>query len=725
MVKPPTCAACVLAKQGAGFVQLTLPVDYRSIKLLIQGEAPGRDEVDQDKAFVGRAGHWLRRNILNNAGLTDANVLVDNTLRCMPPKNAKGDWYPIGEAREQAEQHCRQYDKWRLCPQHIPLLLMGNKAMAQRLGKEYEKISDYHGHITIRDGRVVGCTYHPSACMKQPNLLPVVIREVANTLEAAQQPDKLLWRPTVLKYVGMTVHSTHPRVMDLEWDRSTGKLLVVGMAESSQVAYSTFDVSKGLEVMRTHVGPIIGHNLIEADLPRAGIRPKSWKPEHVFDTLIVSHLVHPHLAELGLFDLGSMVRHYAPTSDWKHDKADLLTYNGLDCAYNYALYEALKGDLDITGQWHLVEKQQRLAEMTRIMHEKGVKCDSDAIRRFDSIWKADRQRIAQRFPFNPNSPKQVCAWARANGIKLSNSRIDTIKKASGIHPILAALSDYKDEGKSISVWFNEAAAEAGYIYPQFNVTGTEVARFSCSGPNCQNIPPHLRHIIVPRDPSLELVSWDFSQIENRCIAWLAHDENMLADFNAGMDFHSLSASRIYNKRVEDVTYEERKEGKITIHASNYRETAHHLAGRLYGNHSRDSVARAKLLQCAYFNAYPAIQRWHEAVSKSLDAGQILLRNPFGRVRAVYAQDSHERGKRGCHFLGCSTAADIVNQKALDVWQETGLVPLLVVHDELCYELEKGETKLRTRIDEIVNSSNKELEGLVIPSKRKCGENYGF
>jgi hypothetical protein len=93
---------------------------------------------------------------------------------------------------------------------------------------------------------------------------------------------------------------------------------------------------------------------------------------------------------------------------------------------------------------------------------------------------------------------------------------------------------------------------------------------------------------------------------------------------------------------------------------------------------------------------------------------------------IYDRDDHERSKRACHFLGCSTGADVVNQRALDVWDRFGLLPLGIVHDEIFYSLPKGEAgdTLVRQIRELLDSPIDAMGGFVIPFGYKHGPNYG-
>jgi DNA polymerase I-like protein with 3'-5' exonuclease and polymerase domains len=696
--------------------------DSSNIRLLVQGAAPTQDDIDEGTVFGGKIGHWLRRNVLSNAGLDpERHVLYDN----------KGD------------------ESWNNVPRHVPRLLVGKEAAEKVLGEDYSKISEWHGHIQFHDGRLVGITYDPAKVRAMPNLLPVAIRETSNLLEAARNP-KLLDHPVVRK--GYIPYKVVPEfVTDLEWNPETEELIAVGVAYEGDHAFSTYDVEAGLEVVRQHLREgtrVIGHNLIEADIPKFGQEPKSYGPDHVIDTRVVGHLLHAHLAELGLLGLGDLVKFYRPTSQWKLDKQDLLVYNGRDSAYNFQLWKLMERDLTLTDQWHLVEKQQRLVRMSYLMAQIGIRLDDAALFEYARKRKEQRGELAASFPFNPNSPKQIKEWLKDNfGIRVTDTTFETLKKLEGRHPDIDRLIEYRDDTKSLTTWFpitvdkktKDIIAVQSCVFPRFNPMGTAVARFSCSEPNYQNIPPHLRRFIVPRDKSLVLYGFDAKNIENRTVAYIAGDTESLQKWAEGYDPYTLTAMLMFRQSYDAIKADKkeweaknqkkksmRERAKTTELASIYGETAFSLANRMFGNRKKESIAEATKLREAFFSGRPKIRLWHKEIETRFNRGEVMFRNPFGRVRFVYAQDTHEFMKRGAHFLGCSTAADIINQRALDIWDELGLLPILIVHDELVYELPRGEAGWKTakRIKEIMERPTPELDGLVVPAEAKMGESYG-
>lgn len=57
-----------------------------SPKVMVIGEAPGADEVEQGKPFVGKAGKLLRAT-LNVNGFDESNTIISNIICCRPEKN--------------------------------------------------------------------------------------------------------------------------------------------------------------------------------------------------------------------------------------------------------------------------------------------------------------------------------------------------------------------------------------------------------------------------------------------------------------------------------------------------------------------------------------------------------------------------------------------------------------------------------------------------------------
>jgi uracil-DNA glycosylase len=77
------CVACPLAKTRINAV----PGEGNSkAKIMIIGEAPGRNEDEQGKPFVGIAGKRLNK-LLESNGIERKDVFITNVAKCRPPQN--------------------------------------------------------------------------------------------------------------------------------------------------------------------------------------------------------------------------------------------------------------------------------------------------------------------------------------------------------------------------------------------------------------------------------------------------------------------------------------------------------------------------------------------------------------------------------------------------------------------------------------------------------------
>lgn len=77
------CRKCPLAD---GRTQTVFGVGDIEARVMIIGEAPGKNEDLQGEPFVGKAGQYLNE-LLAVAGLTRDDVFIANVLKCRPPGN--------------------------------------------------------------------------------------------------------------------------------------------------------------------------------------------------------------------------------------------------------------------------------------------------------------------------------------------------------------------------------------------------------------------------------------------------------------------------------------------------------------------------------------------------------------------------------------------------------------------------------------------------------------
>jgi uracil-DNA glycosylase len=153
------CTACSLCQSRTQAVPGEGPPDAR---VVFVGEAPGADEDRQGRPFVGRSGQLLRRTIVK-VGWSEADVFIGNVLKCRPPGNRD----PLPTEIE-ACSHYLEAQLVLLKPKVI--VTLGRYSMNLLISPDYQ-ISKIHGRHILKDGLLYLPTYHPSAVLRNNNLL--------------------------------------------------------------------------------------------------------------------------------------------------------------------------------------------------------------------------------------------------------------------------------------------------------------------------------------------------------------------------------------------------------------------------------------------------------------------------------------------------------------------------------------------------------------------------
>ncbi len=170
------------------------------------------------------------------------------------------------------------------------------------------------------------------------------------------------------------------------------------------------------------------------------------------------------------------------------------------------------------------------------------------------------------------------------------------------------------------------------VHPNFSHGGARTGRFASSSPNTQNFPNgEFRKLIAPNEGRVFVVA-DYSQIELRLLAIVAKEENMLTAYRKREDLHRLTASKILHVHPEKVTKEQRTCAKAVNFGFIYgqREGGFmRVAKNDYG--LEVSYKEAKQYRNAFFEAYPAIAKWHKEVELQIQkTGKIKTLNGWER-----------------------------------------------------------------------------------------------
>ena len=412
-----------------------------------------------------------------------------------------------------------------------------------------------------------------------------------------------------------------------------------------------------------------------------------------------------------------------------------------DCENIALLAVQLREQLKEYEQLALYEELELpLAPVLAKMELSGITPDMELLAQLNEdmtarIAQLEKQAMEQAGEeFNLKSPKQlgVILFERLQlpVIKKTKTGYSTDAKVlealEGKHPLIATILEHRKLAKLQSTYLDGLKplvnAKTGRIHTHFQQTVTVTGRLSSTDPNLQNIPTRteegkqIRRIFVPGAGYDYLMSCDYSQVELRILACIAHDELLLDAFRHGQDIHARTAAEVFGVPLAEVTHEMRSRAKAVNFGIVYGISDFGLAKQL-------DVGRKEAAGYieSYFARYTGVKKYMEdIVAKAREQGYVSTL--MGRRR--YLPDIRhsnfnlrsfaERTAINTPIQG--TAADIMKKAMIDVeraLEQAGCKSriLLQVHDELVLEVTEDE---RERVAELVRETMQAAASLEIP-----------
>ena len=412
-----------------------------------------------------------------------------------------------------------------------------------------------------------------------------------------------------------------------------------------------------------------------------------------------------------------------------------------DCENIALLAVQLREQLKEYEQLALYEELELpLAPVLAKMELSGITPDMELLAQLNEdmtarIAQLEKQAMEQAGEeFNLKSPKQlgIILFERLQlpVIKKTKTGYSTDAKVlealEGKHPLIATILEHRKLAKLQSTYLDGLKplvnAKTGRIHTHFQQTVTVTGRLSSTDPNLQNIPTRteegkqIRRIFVPGAGYDYLMSCDYSQVELRILACIAHDELLLDAFRHGQDIHARTAAEVFGVPLAEVTHEMRSRAKAVNFGIVYGISDFGLAKQL-------DVGRKEAAGYieSYFARYTGVKKYMEdIVAKAREQGYVSTL--MGRRR--YLPDIRhsnfnlrsfaERTAINTPIQG--TAADIMKKAMIDVeraLEQAGCKSriLLQVHDELVLEVTEDE---RERVAELVRATMQAAASLEIP-----------
>jgi uracil-DNA glycosylase family 4 len=173
-----SCQDCELAKHRNKVVPGEGPEDA---DLLFIGEAPGWNEDQQGRPFVGAAGGFLDQ-LLASIGLRREQVYIANVIKCRPPQN-----------RDPLPDEIQACSKWLDHQVEIiqprVIVTLGRYSLAKYFPGE--SIGKIHGKPRKQNDIIYYPMYHPAAALHQGSLRKIIQEDMLRIPQILTQWERI------------------------------------------------------------------------------------------------------------------------------------------------------------------------------------------------------------------------------------------------------------------------------------------------------------------------------------------------------------------------------------------------------------------------------------------------------------------------------------------------------------------------------------------------------
>lgn len=399
----------------------------------------------------------------------------------------------------------------------------------------------------------------------------------------------------------------------------------------------------------------------------------------------------------------------------------------------YELKDVVTKELKDKNQYELYENIE--LPVTRILGEMefaGTEIDLDVLKEMDTAFDETIEKLANDIyrisgtTFNISSPKQLgqvlfedlgLKGGKKTKTGYSTSQ-DVLEKIIDAHPVVPLVLEYRMLTKLSSTYLKglqEQVFPDNKIHTIYKQTLTHTGRLSSVDPNLQNIPVRSEEGKLIRKAFVShngyLVSFDYSQIELRILAHMAHVTNLIDAFNQGKDIHRHTAALVFGVKDEEVTPQMRSQAKAVNFGIIYGMSEFRL--------SKDigmSISEARAFINKYFETYPEVKTYMDEVVKTCKkqgyVSTLLNRKryiPTINDKNFMVRQQAQRYAMNTPIQG--TGADILKLAMIEVdkaLKEKNLKSqmILQVHDELIFDVFEDE------LEEVMSLVKEKMENCI-------------
>ncbi len=446
------------------------------------------------------------------------------------------------------------------------------------------------------------------------------------------------------------------------------------------------------------------------------------------DILLLAYLLNPvrrnyYVDDIALEQLGLVVKRSDPNQLIPEAGAD----PSLDAWLAANLADSMRAKVSSEGQL-AVYKEIELPSSDTLAHmeNEGISIDTSKLQKLFDTLSSEVAKIAKEAykiigkEINLASPKQLQTVlfdelgmtgtkTLKTGFSTNAAALTELFEQNG-HPFLEKLLAHRDSTKlkQMVETLLKAVEDDSKIHTTYVQTGTATGRLSSENPNLQNIPirnprgAQIRDSFVASEGFETLLTADYSQIEMRIMAHLSEDPGLIEAFKKGEDLHRFVGSRIFGVEPTAVTADMRAQVKAMSYGLVYGLSEYGLAKQL-GLSNQD----AKQLMKDYFERFGGVRRYLAKVvedAKAVGFTKTLhgRRRPFDDLNSSIFQVRENARRAALNAPIQGTAADIMKLAMNAIHAEMTALGLsskmlLQVHDELVFEVAKGELEVLKKL----------------------------
>ena len=393
---------------------------------------------------------------------------------------------------------------------------------------------------------------------------------------------------------------------------------------------------------------------------------------------------------------------------------NLILYSTELALIYFDLYDKLIDELNKNELIYIYNKIERpLIEILSDMEINGITINSQIFKQLSEIITTkitELQNYIYNYigeTFNIDSSKQLSTilfekleLPKLKKIKTGYSTsAETLQELAIFDPIIEYILEYKKLVKLNTTYIETIPKLAieNKIHTTFKQTIASTGRLTSIEPNLQNIPiktkigREIRKGFIPKNKDSYLLSADYSQIELRVMAYLSNDNNLIEAFKTSEDVHKITATKIFNLPIENITTEKRNIAKTVNFGIMYGIEAYGLSKRL-----GISINNATELIKNYFYRFPNIKNFIEKTIEEVRKNG-YAKTLTGRKRYFTDINSKKHNIRTAAERAAvnmpvqGTASDMIKIAMINIYNEFNRNNLtskmiLQIHDELLFDV---------------------------------------